>query len=491
MGKEAVAGLKASGKSDARPILTESVQSLAQYIKTKKISSEELVQTFIDQIQAVNPYINAVVHTRFEEALQEARACDDRLQRTDDPSSLPPLFGVPCSIKECFALTGMPNASGLLSRKDVRSERDATVVARLRKAGAIPLGVTNTSELCMWMESYNKVYGRTNNPYDLRRTCGGSSGGEAAIVAACGAPFGLGSDIGGSIRMPAFFNGVFGHKATGTLVSNEGQFPCSVGEAQNYLSTGPICRYASDLMPLLRLMTDKPIADEKSVDIKKLRILYGDPKYLLAFAPSPELKAAQLKAVEHLRECGATVEAVDLSFLRHALSVWSNSIASSGGPTFKEMLENGEKSMSPVFEMIKWAFQFGTRDHTFPAIGLAAVESLTKLTPKRAARFVELGKKLKAQLSELLGDDGVLIIPTYPRVAQIHGEALTLPTNWIHTGCWNVLEVPVTAVPMGLNPHGVPLGIQIVSNHFNDHITIAVAVELDSRVAGWVAPRST
>src|SRR5207237_4871758 len=130
----------------------------------------------------------------------------------------------------------------------------APTVGGLRAAGAIPLGVTNLSELCMWMESNNRVYGRTGNAYDPRRTAGGSSGGEGAIVGAAGAPFGLGSDIGGSIRMPAFFNGVFGHKPTGGLVPNSGQFPMAHGPALRYLTTGPIARHAEDLMPLLRIL---------------------------------------------------------------------------------------------------------------------------------------------------------------------------------------------------------------------------------------------
>eukprot|EP01089_Gocevia_fonbrunei_P016444 TRINITY_DN5090_c0_g1_i4.p1 TRINITY_DN5090_c0_g1~~TRINITY_DN5090_c0_g1_i4.p1 ORF type:complete len:166 (-),score=29.07 TRINITY_DN5090_c0_g1_i4:232-729(-) len=164
----------------------------------------------------------------------------------------------------------MPHTSGLKSRLGVISNQDAEVVNRLRKAGAIPLGVTNTSELCMWMESYNKCYGRTNNPYDLQRTCGGSSGGEGSIVAACGSPFGLGSDIGGSIRMPAYFNGIFGHKCTGGLISNDGQYPIAVNEANLYLSTGPMCRYASDLMPLLSVMSDVQWGKPESVDLSSL-----------------------------------------------------------------------------------------------------------------------------------------------------------------------------------------------------------------------------
>ena len=211
--------------------LTRSASEMARALRAGEVSSLELVELHIARIKAVNPVLNAVVAERYELARQEARAADEALAAAGDEEALSPLLGVPCSIKECFALEGMPQASGLVKRKDIRATSDATTVARLRQAGAIPVGVTNTSELCMWMESANRLYGRTSNPYDPTRIVGGSSGGEGAIVGAGGTPFGLGSDIGGSIRMPAFFNGVFGHKPSGGLVPGTGQYPMAENEA--------------------------------------------------------------------------------------------------------------------------------------------------------------------------------------------------------------------------------------------------------------------
>lgn len=170
--------------------------------------------------------------------MKEASAADSKT--IIDPENLGPFHGVPISIKECFALEGMPNSAGLVSRKNYISKEDSTAVKRLRAAGFIPVGVTNTSELCMWMESSNKLYGITRNGYDPNHIVGGSSGGEAAIVSALGAPVGLGSDIGGSIRMPAFFCGVFGHKPTGGRVPGSGQFPVATGPALRYSKTQPM-----------------------------------------------------------------------------------------------------------------------------------------------------------------------------------------------------------------------------------------------------------
>ena len=181
-------------------MLSASATELAAMVRDGKVSSRELVDAHIMQIERVNPTLNAVVAKRYEQARAEADQAD-AMRGKIAKSELPPFHGVPCTIKECFALEGMPNASGLVRRRGVIAYDDATTVARLRRAGAIPLGVTNTSELCLWMESNNYVYGRTNNPYDPTRTVGGSSGGEGAIVAAGASPFGLGSDIGGSIRM--------------------------------------------------------------------------------------------------------------------------------------------------------------------------------------------------------------------------------------------------------------------------------------------------
>jgi len=210
-------------------LLFRSATELARMIRDREVSSRDVVEAHIRRIEEVNPSLNAVVATRFDDAREEARRADVLISRASAPGDVSPLCGVPCTVKEAFALEGMPNTGGLLSRKGKVARQDATTVSRLRSAGAIPLGVTNVSELGMWVESNNLVYGRTASAHGRRRTSGGSSGGEGAIVSAGGSPFGLASDIGGSIRVPAFFNGVFGHKPTGGLVPNSGQFPLADG----------------------------------------------------------------------------------------------------------------------------------------------------------------------------------------------------------------------------------------------------------------------
>uniref|UniRef100_UPI000E560464 fatty-acid amide hydrolase 2 n=1 Tax=Urocitellus parryii TaxID=9999 RepID=UPI000E560464 len=240
------------------PLLLLSAIQLAKLIRQRKVKCIDVVQAYINRIKDVNPMINGIVKYRFEAAKKEAYAVDQRLsEKLEDESTLEkkwPFLGVPLTVKEAFQLQGMPNSSGLVNRRDAISKTDATVVALLKKAGAIPIGITNCSELCMWYESSNKIYGRSNNPYDLQHIVGGSSGGEGCTLAAACSVIGVGSDIGGSIRMPAFFNGIFGHKPSPGVVSNQGQFPMA-GEAQEpFQCTGPMCRYAEDLIPMLRVM---------------------------------------------------------------------------------------------------------------------------------------------------------------------------------------------------------------------------------------------
>jgi len=305
-------------------LLLLSGTALAAKIRRREVSSAEVVEAHIRHIERVNPELNAMVHTRFDEAQGEALEADRELARGD--SDLGPFHGVPCSIKESFAVRGMPNTAGLVARTGKLAERDAITVERYRRAGAIVLGVTNLSELCMWMESSNRVYGRSNNPYDPTRIVGGSSGGEGAIVGAGGAPFGLGSDIGGSIRMPAFFNGVFGHKPTSGLISNLGQYPPSSPGIEDLLCTGPLARRSEDLYPLLRVLLAGDAAgdrlqDPASVDIGSLTVVCVEEDG--RHSVDPDLKKAQERAASMLAQRGARVLRKEIGAFKQSLEIWA------------------------------------------------------------------------------------------------------------------------------------------------------------------------
>src|SRR5258708_21336088 len=220
-----------------RSLTERSAVDLARAIRTRETSSREVVEAHIEVLERTQSRINAVVVDRYARAREEADTADALVAEAADVDALPPLLGVPCTIKESIAMLGMPNCAGLVSRRDWRSTENAPTVQRLLAAGTIPPGVTNTPEPCLWIETENRTYGRTNNAYDPSRTAGGSSGGEGAAVGVGGSPIGLGADIGGSIRLPAFFNGVFGLKPSPRLVPSTGQFPTTATQVAPLLLT--------------------------------------------------------------------------------------------------------------------------------------------------------------------------------------------------------------------------------------------------------------
>ncbi|KAG9478075.1 hypothetical protein GDO78_013201 [Eleutherodactylus coqui] len=394
-----------------------------------------------------------------------------------------------------FVFAGMPHTSGLFSRRSLRSEHDAAVVSRLKRAGAIPLGVTNCSELCMWYESSNNIYGRSRNPYNLQHIVGGSSGGEGCIIGAGGSVIGVGSDIGGSIRMPAYFNGIYGHKPTIGIVPNEGQFPDAHGCRTELLCTGPMCRYAVDLPLVLKVMAGKNVEKlslDTEVSVRSLKFfsMENDGGCLFVSPVDKELVQAQRRVVQHLEaDLGVSVQPINIHHLRYSLQIWSASMSADGtkGQSFTELLANGG-SMWPSVELLKW--MFGLSKHTLPAIGLALTEKFANLNPKGNAKMIQTAKNLKEEINTLLGDDGILLYPSHPKIAPKHNEPIAMPFNFAYTGIFNVLGLPVTQCPLGLSEAGLPLGIQIISSQHNDHLTLALAQYLEKSLVGWTPPGS-
>jgi fatty acid amide hydrolase 2 len=475
------------------PLCTFSGSRLARMIRTGEVSSLEVVEAHIARIEEVNPVINAVVAERFDRARAEARDADRRLE-TLGPDRMPAFHGVPCTIKESFNLAGMPCTGGLKSRKNFIARSDATAAARLRRAGAIPLGVTNVSELCLWMESDNRVYGRTNNPYDPGRTAGGSSGGEGAVIAAGGSPFGLGADIGGSIRMPAFFNGVFGHKPTAGLIPNTGQFPTSRNLPFRLLTTGPLCRRAEDLWPLIRIMAGPDGLDPSCVEHRLGELHEVRPEKLRVFVVEDngvmdvhrDLRDALRRAAGRLDDLGGRVQWLRMDELRHSFDIWSSMLSSGEAQSMKGLMGGAGGAINPLRELFKWTL--GLSDHTFPALGLAFLEYFPRLVSWRTRQYVELGLDLRRKLRDLLGRDGVLLYPPYVSPAPPHRKPMFPPFNWIYTAIFNAMEIPVTQVCMGLNARGLPVGVQAAASHGRDHLTVAVALELERAFGGWQPP---
>jgi fatty acid amide hydrolase 2 len=481
-----------------KPLTERSASDLAGAIRARGVSSREVVQAHVDRLRAVQPRLNALAAERFEAALAEAEAADNSVAAAGQHEALPPLLGVPCTIKESIALAGMPNCAGLLSRRDHRAAETAPAARRLLEAGAIPLGVTNVSELTMWIESHNFVYGRTRNAYDPRRVAGGSSGGEGAAVGAGGSPIGLGSDIGGSIRLPAFFNGVFGHKGSAWMVPNTGHFPAVEGELTRMFSLGPLARRAEDLMPALRIIAGPDgidpftraveLGDPSEVDLRGLPVVVSEEASVVPVRR--ELREARERAAAALAAAGARVRRVPLRSMRRALDYYLTAAFAGSTRTIRELLEaEAGETARLTLRGAGWGAVRRRGPHTLPTVMALASESLAARTPQRhTRRALAAGKALAAEVEAAL-EGGVLLHPPHPRVAPRHGR--TVGRMWVltPTAVFNLLGLPVTQVPLGLNPNGLPLGVQVVAGMDRDHVAIAAALELERSFGGWLPPR--
>lgn len=467
---------------------------MATRVRQREVTSTELVDAHIDLIQAYNPRLNAVVNQRFADARAEARECDARIARGE--KDLPTYFGVPCTLKENFAFAGQVQSAGQLSRKDFIAQKDATAVARMRAAGLIPLGFTNLSELGMWLESNNQVYGRTNNAYSTKHIAGGSSGGEGAIIGSGASPLGLGADIGGSIRLPAFFNGIFGHKPTGGLVPGSGQFPFPDGDGVKLLASGPLARRAEDLYPLVKLLAGPDgidagivkaeLKNPADVKVANLRIFYLEQFPVFYANPvQKEMKEAVRAAVSRLGQITRPPLESKHKYMSEAIQLWATRMSGGSKSSFDELLSAGKK-VNFGLELAK-SF-FGESDFSLPANALALIEELADLPHEMQTHYLGHVQELKKYFDDLLGDDGVFICPTYTSTAPRHNMPLLKPLDFIYTALFNTLELPVTQVPMGFDANGLPVGIQVVANHFNDHMSMAVGIFLEKQFGGWKPP---
>ncbi|KAH0544254.1 hypothetical protein KQX54_001948 [Cotesia glomerata] len=484
---------------DDEIVLMRSAKALSIMILLKKISSETVVQACIDRIKKIQPVLNCVVENRFTEALNEACECD-RILKLADPSTLEllkkekPLFGVPFTTKDCIGIKGMKQTAGLYSRRNIQAEKDADVIQLLRQAGAIPIATTNVSELAMWWESANCIYGKTNNPYHTWHIVGGSSGGEGCLQAAAGAPFGIGSDIGGSIRMPCFFNGIFGHKPSRGIVSNVGQYPSPHTEKQNQLlAIGPMCRYATDLKHILKVIAGDNVSKlnlDATVDISKLKFYYmeDDGGQLFVSPVSQDIKQKINKVIWYLKT-GYKIKAekVEIKKFKNSLAIWLANMVSPVGEDFAHELSNRQGRITIWWEFIKW--MMCSSCHTFIALITAAFESFgMKRDDEKRAKLLAQTLELRDEFHNMLGSDGVFLYPTHPTPAPLHHETILKPFNFSYTAIINCLGLPATACPLGFS-NGLPIGIQVVAGLNQDHLSIAVAEELERIFGGWEKPK--
>lgn len=458
---------------------------MAEQVGRGEISAVDLVQSHLAQIQRLNRQLNAFVQLRAEDALREAAGADKAVSR--QASNLGPLHGVPISIKSSIDVAGMRCEAGTKLREGHVANQDAPLVARLRKAGAIILGMTNTPELLMAWETDNLLYGRTNNPWDLSRTAGGSSGGEAAAIASGCSAGGVGSDGGGSIRVPAHFSGICGLKPTPGRIPATGHFPSSVGPFALIGVVGPMARTVGDLKILFEVMQGLDDGDPSAApvqvrwphheDLKNIRIGYFEDDGRTPV--TPETRAAVKKAASVLQNAGLQVESLIPHGLERARELWWKFFGITGGMLLEPMIQGHESEISPILkEFSGWAA--ADEQHT--------AQSLLDMWMQRDEVRVNVLRQMRDYPILLCP---VAAIPAFrhgERSWNIEGQEVKYLDAWSYCEWFNLLGFPAAVVPVGQSPEGLPIGVQLVGRPWEEEMVLSVAAVLEEQCGGFRAP---
>lgn len=458
-------------------LIFSSAKSIAQAIRDRDVSSVEVVQAHLDRIEEVNDRLNAVVKLCADRALDEARDADAALARGESKG---PLHGVPMTLKDSLDTEGVVTTGGTLGRRTFVPERDSTVAARLRGAGAILLGKSNTPEITFAGETDNLVYGRTNNPYGLDRTPGGSSGGAGAIVAAGGSPFDIGSDTGGSIRGPAHFCGIAGIKPNSGRVPRTGHIiSYAAGAEDSYTQNGPMARYVEDLVLTLPIISGPdwedpaiipmPLGDPSEVDIESLRIAFYT-SVPGCNAPTQETVDTVMAAVGVLSDLAASVDEDAPEPLGRVLEL-------------NDRIGDGDGRAA----MLRVLARAGTTEFA-PYIRAIRDEAV----PMSTGEFTEALEELDQYRSDMLAfmrSYDAIICPTAAFPALAHGETYKDEyRNIYYTHPYNLTGWPGTVVRCGSSHEGLPIGVQVIARPWREDVSLALAAALESELGGYVRP---
>ncbi|HET6176708.1 MAG TPA: amidase [Candidatus Sulfotelmatobacter sp.] len=461
-----------------------SAVSMAQQIREAKISPVELADAHLAKIDRLNPKLNAFVQVDVDRVRREARAAEAAVTSRQ---TLGLLHGVPISVKSSVEVAGLPCESGTRLRAGLIPNQDAPLVARLRNAGAVILGVTNTPELLMAWETNNLLHGRTNSPWDVDRTPGGSSGGEAAAIAAGMSAGGVGSDGGGSIRVPAHFTGICGLKPTPGRIPSTGHFPTSGGPFALIGVVGPMARAVADVKALFEVMQGPDDGDTCAApvplrwpspdEIKNLRVGYFEDDGRTSV--TPETRAAVRTAAEALRHAGFQVEPFRPTGLEEARELWTRFFVTAGGMLIRPMFRGREHDLSPTLkQFLEWSA-------AEPA--LTADSLLDAWIRRDAARADFLAQMRKFPI--LLCP--VAAIPAFrhgERSWTIDGKTVNYFDAWSYTEWFNLLGNPAAVVPVSHSSEGLPIGIQIVGRPWEEEQVLAVAEALEHESEAFRIP---
>lgn len=458
-----------------------SLCEMAEAIRRRQLSPLELMDAHIARIEQANPQLNAFVHTDFDRARQAARAAESA-------DAALPLRGIPITIKSSIDVAGFPCPCGSRLRRDYVALSDAPLVARLHAAGAIILGNTNVPEFLMAYETDNLLQGRTNSAWDLARTPGGSSGGEAAAIASGCSAGGIGSDGGGSIRIPAHYSGICGLKPTPGRVPSTGHFPGSAGPFTYLGVVGPMARTIADLQLLFEVLAGPdpgdpcaapvPLHRWTETDLHKLRIAYFEDDGVTPV--TPETAAAVRRAAQALRDRGFQVEEWRPKNLDRVWKIWWNLFGRAGQMAFSPMQRGRDDDFSPTYK------DFRARVAAEPQLG--GEELLDTLIERDVLR-----SRFLAKMEEF----PILLCPVCAIPAFRHGER-----EWVvqdrkveylkamsYSQWFNVLGNPGVSVPVGRSPEGLPIGVQVVARPWEDEAALAIAAVIEQASAGFTPSR--
>jgi amidase len=447
---------------------------LARLIRSGDVSATEVVESCLARIDEVNPAINAVVRLA-PDALERARAADEAFVHGEP---IGPLHGVPFTIKDSLDTAGLVTTAGTVGWRDRVPERDATVVARLRAAGGILLGKTNTPEFTWSDETDNDVYGRTSNPYDLERTPGGSSGGPGAIVAAGGSPFDIGSDTGDSIRQPSHVCGIAGIKPTSGRVPRTGHWPGSAGMLESLTQLGPMARRVDDLalvLPLIAGPDDEdphvppvPMPDLERHDVRGLRVIAFTDNRLRT--PTSATVATVETAIDALADAGAVIRREIPPGLGEAWRAWDAMIRADGWAWLWRLISGAGTSGMGSYELRGWLA---------PSTALSGPD-LTEL--------LERADAIRTALLRWMADVDAIVCPVMPQAAIRHGESTADWFGDTYSDVHNLTGLPAVVVRGGSTDDGLPIGVQLLAKPWREDLALAAARVVEAASGGWRRP---
>jgi amidase len=454
-------------------IIFASARSLRDRIRDREVSSREVVDAYLSRIEAVNPKLNAVVALRAEAARREADAADRALARAEVAG---PLHGLPITIKDSFDTAGLVSTWGTPGRAKRVPTEDATAVARLRAAGAILLGKTNTPELTLSFHTRNPIYGATRNPYDLERSPGGSSGGAAANLAAGGSPLDLGSDTGGSIRLPAHFCGVAGLRPTSGRVPRTGHAVGPGGPIEALTQVGPMARFVEDLklaLPILAgpdgrdpAIAPVPLRDPEAVDLRGLRVAFHTENGIRA--PTAEIAGAVRAAVKVLADAGASVEEARLPGIEESLVLLAGLLRYDGGAWGRLLLERAGTSVD---------------ESSIEMLRLGGEPSYDE-----QARLFERWDRFRERMLVFMEPYDAVVSPPNALPATRPGDEGTELAAFSYTMTHNLTGWPGAVVRAATSSEGLPIGVQFVAKPWREDVALAIAAHVEATLGGWRRP---